>query len=468
MTAGRGQPSSLPFAEPFPGAPTQSLRATLARIDAAGELTRISDRVDPRFEVSACLAAAPGGQTLLFQDVGASGIPIVGNVLTARRRMALALGVRVGELQARIIGAIERPLPVRYLSEGPCQEVVVEEPDLAGLPLPTFFEHETGPYVTAGAIVARHPETGAANLSIARLKPLGGNRAMIGIAPNHHLAAMARAARGRGERLPIAVAIGVHPAVLIAACLYLPLGADELESAGALLGEPVETVATVGDLAVPSASELVLEGTLDPAETVVEGPVSEYHGMYEDYGAGFVVTVDRLTRRSDALLHVIEPGNHPEHVLLGGVAIAAGLAARLRPSFPFLSEVAMPEGGSGRLSAVVAIDAAGAPAGSVRRLMLAIWASVSIVRVVTVVSDDVDPWDAAAVEWARTCFARADRDLLVVPAVSTDRSDPQESGGTAAKLGIDATARGGDDLGSLRAVPPRAAREAARRLLGLG
>lgn len=454
--------------EPFAGSPPQSLRAALAAIEAAGELTRIAGRVDPRFEVSACLAAAPAGRALLFEQVGASALPLVGNVLTSRDRMALALGIRTDELQTRIVAAIMRPLPALPVGESRWQEVVVGDPDLAELPLPTFFEHETGPYVTAGAIVARHSETGAANLSIARLKPLGGNRAMIGIAPNHHLAAMARAAAARGERLPIAIAIGVHPAVLIAACLYLPLGADELESAGALLGEPIEVGGTDSGLLVPAACELVLEATLDPEETVTEGPVSEYHGMYEDYGAGCVVTVQRLLRRRDALLHVIEPGNHPEHVLLGGVAIAAGLAAMLRRSFPFVTEVAMPAGGSGRLAAVVAIDAARAPTGAVRRLMLAIWAAVSIVRVVTVVSDDVDPWDAVAVEWARTCFARADRDLLVVPGVSTDRSDPQESGGTAAKLGIDATARGGDGLGSLLAVPPRAAREAARRLLGLG
>ncbi len=452
----------------FDDAPPQSLRAALALIDAAGELTRIAAPVDPRFELSACLAAAPAGQALLFERVGSSPLPVVGNVLTGRARMALALGITVGELQPRIVTAIARPLPARPVADGAGQEVAVEEPDLMELPLPTFFERETGPYVTAGAIVARHPDTGAGNLSIARLKPLGGNRALAGIAPNHHLAVLARAARARGETLPIAIAIGVHPAILIAACLYLPLGADELESAGALLGEPVEVVSTADGLAVPAASELVLEATLDPAETVIEGPVSEYHGMYEDYGPGLVVTVRRLTRRRDALLHVIEPGHHPEHILLGGVAIAAGLAAALRRSFPFVAEVALPEGGSGRLAAVVAIDGERAPAGAVRRLMLAIWAAVSIVRTVTVVSADVDPWDAVAVEWARTCFARADRDLLVVPAVSTDRSDPQASGGVAAKLGIDATVKPRPGLGALRAVPPAAAREAALRLLPPG
>src|SRR5205807_5115992 len=104
--------------------------------------------------------------------------------------------------------------PARVVENGPCQEIVVADPDLGLLPIPTFFEGECGPYITAGAIVARDGATGQRNLSFARLKPLGDNRAFIGIAPNHHLAVMARAAASRGEQLEIAVTIGNHPAVL--------------------------------------------------------------------------------------------------------------------------------------------------------------------------------------------------------------------------------------------------------------
>ncbi len=121
--------------------------------------------------------------------------------------------------------------------------------------------------------------------------PLEGNRAFVGIAPNHHLAVLARAAQSRGEKLDIAVCIGNHPAVLVAACLYLGLGEDELPVAGALLGEPLDVVkSTQADLLVPAHCECVLEGTLDAGETFIEGPVSEFHGMYENYGAGIVAT----------------------------------------------------------------------------------------------------------------------------------------------------------------------------------
>jgi 2,5-furandicarboxylate decarboxylase 1 len=94
--------------------------------------------------------------------------------------------------------------------------------------------------------------------------PLDGNSAFVGIAPNHHLAVLARAAHARGEKLDIAVCVGNHPAVLVAACLYLGLGEDELPIAGALLGEPLEVVRREeSGLLVPAHCESVLEGTLD-------------------------------------------------------------------------------------------------------------------------------------------------------------------------------------------------------------
>jgi 4-hydroxy-3-polyprenylbenzoate decarboxylase len=446
----------------------QSLRATLGALEERGELRRLGTPVDPRFEISACLEVDPGGPALLFESVVGGALPVVGNVLNSRRRMADALGVGVGELQERIVDAISQPMAPREVADGPCQEVVVDTPDLLGeLPLPWFFEHETGPYVTAGAIVARDPVTGAGNLSIARLKPLSGNRALIGIAPNHHLAVMARVAAERRAKLRLAVAIGVHPGVLIAACLYLAYGEDELGCAGRLLGEPVEVVAGAQPgLVAPAQAEVVLEATLDPEDRVIEGPVSEYHGMYENYGAGYVVTVERLTRRRDALLHVVQPGHNPEHILLGAVAIAAGLLRGLRASFPFVRAVALPPAGSGRLSVVVSVDVDLLRPGSVRRLMLAVWAALSIVRWVTVVGADIDPWDAEQVEWAQMCFVRADADLLVVSGLSADRSDPLEQGaGTVAKLGVDATPKRVEGLGSLRVRVPEQAIEVARRVL---
>jgi len=443
----------------------QSLRGFVEALERDGELRRIDGPVSLRHELSALLAVADDGPALLFEGVESpSGMVVAGNLLGSRRRIAAGVGVPFAALQERLAVAVAAPLAPREVDGAPVHEVVVDAPDLGELPIPWFFEHETGPYITAGAIVARDGADGPANLSIARLKPLGGSRAMVGIAPNHHLAALGRRAAERGATLPIAVTIGNHPAVLLAACLYLELGADELECAGGLLGEPVEVARTAAGLAVPAHCELVLEGRLDVSEQVAEGPVSEFHGMYEDYGSASVATFDRLTMRRDAIFQVIEPGRHPEHLLLGGVAIAAGLLATLRRVVPAVRAVAVPEAGAGRLSAVVALEP-GARAGSAQRAMFAVWAAVSLIRTVTVVDADVDPWDHVEVEWARTAYARPDRDLLVVPGGAADRAEPLELRGRVAKLGIDATRKDADRSDHREAAPPAEALAAARRRL---
>ncbi len=97
--------------------------------------------------------------------------------------------------------------------------------------------------------------------------------------------------------------------------------------------------------------------------------------------------------------------------------------------------------------------------------MFAVWASVSLIRTVTVVDADVDPWDHIEVEWARTAFARPDRDLIVVPGGAADRAEPLELRGRVAKLGIDATRKDSDRPDHRTAAPPAEAMTAARRRL---
>jgi 2,5-furandicarboxylate decarboxylase 1 len=441
----------------------QSMRAWLASLEDRGELRTIAAPASLDYEIAACLAESDPGPALLFERVTGHAMPIVGNLLNGLSGFAEAVGATPATLQSRIIAAIDKPLRPRITEAPPCQQHLVTDPDLP-TELPIFFEHETGPYITAGAIVAKDSLTGRANLSIARLKPLGGNRAMVGIAPNHHLAVLARAARERGQKLDIAVTVGNHPAVLLAACLYLQLGEDELEVAGGLLGEPIDAARCLtSDLIVSAQCECVLEGTLDLNEGIEEGPVSEFHGLYENYGNGVVATFSRLTRRDDAIFQVVLPGYHPEHCLLGGVAIAAGLASAARISVASVTQVAVGFGGAGRLHAVVALK--DPRPGDARKAMFAIWAAVNLIKRVIVVDDDIDPWDPEQVDWACATRMRPERDLIVIPGARTDRSEPLDEAGVITKLGIDATRRAQDRADWRGAQPPAAAIKKARELL---
>lgn len=441
----------------------QSIRPFLRKLEQEGALLRVTKPVEPAFELSAFLSAADAGPALLFEKVNGSSLTVAGNLLNSRARIAAALGIEVAEIVPRIHKAIREPVKPAQVAAGDVQQTVITDRPLAQLPVPRFFEREERHYITAGVILAKDPHTGKGNASFARFAVHDGKTAMVGIAPNHHLALFARRAAEQGRELEIAVVLGAHPAIQLAACLYLGVGDDELECAGSLLGGPVEVVpAKTVELLVPADAEIVLEGRIDARVPIEEGFVSEYHGMYEHYGPGYRATFSALTRRSDAIYQAIEPGYHREHILLGALPIAASLRSAIAAVVPNVLDVAVTEAGAGRTDIVVQLDAP--RPGQARRAMFAAFAAVSLVKRVTVVDADIDPWDVGAVEWARVHRMKMERDLLLVPQAGTDRSEAMEAGGLVTKTGFDATAKQGDRVEGIdRALPPKPFTEAAKR-----
>ncbi len=436
-----------------PGAQPASLRSFLYQLDTADALRRVTREVDPRFELPAFLWHLAAGPAVLFERVRGADMPAVGNVLNTRHRFGLGLGVPWRHVYERCLAALDGPIPPVVVPAGPCQEVQADV-DLTRLPVPTWFEQEAGPYLTAGVIVARDPVSGRRNVSIARLQVRGPRDAFIGIAPNHHLSVFARRAAAQGRRLELAVTVGQHPAIVLASNLYVRVGDDELGYAGALLGHPVPLVrCRTVDLEVPAESEVVLEGTLDPTSLVEEGPVSEFHGLYQRYKRGPLVHFSAVTTRRDPIFQVITPGFQPEHLLIGAVAIGATCGRAVRVALPEAdAHVVISEAGGGRMHAVVALR--DPRPGDARKAMLAVWAHVNLVKLITVVDTDVDPYDPNAVEYAVATRFRADRDVVILPRVRGDRADPLVTDGLVTKMGLDATRKEEDRDDWMPARPP--------------
>ncbi len=123
----------------------QSMRAFLARLDQGGELLTVGVPVEADFEIAACLAETRDGAALCFRrpvrDGNAFEGPIVGNLVNSLPRLATALDCAPSEIQKRLIAAIKNPLPHHVLDAAPCQETLVESPDIERLlPAPRFFE----------------------------------------------------------------------------------------------------------------------------------------------------------------------------------------------------------------------------------------------------------------------------------------------------------------------------------------
>ena len=292
------------------------------------------------------------------------------------------------------------------------------------LPVPTWFEHEDGPYVTAGVIVAKDPTTGKRNVSIARFRVEGGNIMMAGIGPTHHLSELRRRAAAQGRPLEIAVAIGNHPAVLLASQYYVELGEDEFDFAGYFLGEPVRLVkCKTVDLEVPAEAEIVLEGLLHSDRLIAETRISEFQGFYLSYGPGQTFEVKAVTHRQDAVYQAILLGLAPEHALLGAVAIGATTCRALKRVIPTVRRVVITEGGAGRLHAVITME--NPKRGEEKRAIILAMGTTNLLKLVLVVDHDIDPEDPFQVEWAVACYFRGKEDLVVLEGMKADRCELQ-------------------------------------------
>jgi UbiD family decarboxylase len=447
----------------------QSFRGFLAALEQRGEVQRITREVDPRFELGSVLMLRDNGPVQVFENVSGHKIPVVAHVLNSRTRFADAFGVTRAQLDDRLQSALQNPIPPILVNEAPVQECVDNAPLDVGalLPVPHWFERERALYITAGVIVAKDPDTGRRNVSIARLRLEGGARLMAGIAPNHHLAILAAKARERGQKLEIAVAIGNHPAVLLGSQMYVGLGEDEFDIAGGLLGEPIELVkCRTIDVEVPAHAEIVLEALLDAGDPIDEGPVSEFHGFYVDYGNGIAAHVQCITHREQPLFQAILPGYAAEHCLLGGVAIGVTLTRDLRRSIPSVRRVFITDGGMGRMHAVISMHRP--RIGEGKRAIILAMGLVNLLKHIVVVEDDVDPEDARMVEWSLAARFRGEGDLVVLPEMRADRCDPVAQDQLITKIGLVATTRPGDGAPGTRsefARPPTAVLETVRRNL---
>lgn len=417
-----------------------SLRDWLAFLDRKGKLKRIRKEVDQVFEIAALGTKADGEYSLLFQKVKGYEVPVVTGLAWERELFAAAMSTTADKMLDKVAGAVERPVPCRFVSsdDAPVKEVIVRKDiDLLKMfPVPTHHARDAGPYITAAILIAKDPDTGVRNVSIHRLQVTGPGRMGILILPRHLWHFFSKAEK-QGRPLEIALAIGVHPVVLLASQATTRVGVDELEIASALLPQPLELVkCETVDLEVPAEAEIVIEGTLLPGVREEEGPFGEYPKYYGPASPKPVVEVKAVTHRRDPVYHTIIPATR-EHLLLGGIAREAVLLQAVRQAVPTVKDVHLTPGGSCRYHAVISIEKR--HEGEAKNAIFAALASSSEVKHVVVVDHDVDIFDPEEVEWAIATRCQAGRGVFIIKGAMGNKLDPSSDDGVSDKMGIDAT-----------------------------
>ncbi len=433
-------------------------RGLVKILEERGELYRISRPVDPKFEMPAVMEQIERERkAFIFENVKGAKFPVIGGVLNRMECYGWALGAKPGEpftaqdLDARFEKAKAAGIGPREVPSGPVKAVVRAgaDIDMAELPVPTVFELDSGAFITAAVGISRNPRTGKLNVGVYRTLILGRNIVAVNASSLSDLRKFYEHAEKSGEQMPIALALGVEPALQMAASCKLPPDQSELELAGALQGKAIDMVkCETSDLLVPANAEMIIEGRVDFSRKI-ENTLGEFAGQYGPETAP-VTEITAITHRRDAMFYSILAGKNPEHNTLGSIAtfaIQRALAGALRKQLPAIRDINVyldPKFGS---MAHIVISIRKQSDAEPMALMEAAFKAAGgffpvshITKRIVVVDDDVNVHDLNDVEWAIWSRIADARKFRVIPDVeSWELERCAKDGKGSLRLAVDAT-----------------------------
>ena len=402
--------------------PDQSFRTMLFNLEQQGEIIRFAKEVDPLTNMAALewKAFNEMGKASLFTNIkGHKNWQACSQIIADRKKWAIGLNLDENKLLDQMLERMQKSIPAEMISgDAPVKETIKTKNDINLFDFPTMLtsKRDGGRYFSSGIAIIKDPDTGIRNLSI--------HRQMITDKDKTGFIMIPRQARqiyekycSRNEAMPVAMVYGTHPAIFFASSFTATFGADELEIAGALMGEPVRlTKCETVDIEVPAEAEIIIEGEVLPNLTEPEGPFGEVTGTYAGECESEVFHAKAITRRKDAIffaLHCGFPVTDAQSTMGLGVEVATK---------KHLKEV---EGGVNLID-VRAVTEAGVmmlilkirprhPGQAKTALMAALSGPYLHPKLAIAVDEDIDPNDLRQIAWSMTTRVHAESDVTMIP-----------------------------------------------------
>lgn len=478
---------------------SRDLRDFIQQLEKKGQLKRIAQPVSTHLEMTALSdrVLRAGGPALLFEQPEHQGqqspYPVLTNLFGTPQRVAWAMGAEdisalreVGELLAELrepeaprglrdalskVSMLKSALwdmSPKIIKNAPCHEVVQtgDAVDLEQLPIQYCWPGDIAPLLTWGLTITKGPHAKRQNLGIYRQQLLGPNKLIMRWLAHRGGALDFRdhALTHPGTPFPIAVALGVDPATMLAAVTPIPDSLSEYQFAGLLRGSRTELTRTQhSDLMVPAFAEIVLEGHILPKddpraiapevddsmpplpdsayEMALEGPYGDHTGYYNEQEWFPVLTVERITMRTQPIFHSTYTGKPPDEPAVLGLALNEVFVPLLQRQLPEIVDFYLPPEGCSYRMAVVSIKKQ--YAGHAKRVMFGIWSILRqfmYTKFIVVVDEDIDVRDWKEVIWAITTRMDPVRDTTLVDNTPIDYLDfASPVSGLGGKMGLDAT-----------------------------
>ena len=460
----------------FSKASRRDLRGFLRLLEGRGALRRITAPVDPDLELAAIAdrVLAAGGPALLFENVIGSSMPVAINLMGTQERVLWSLGMEAPEeLEAlgERLALLQQPRPPKGAKEAvrfgsvlfdvlrakpdldltpPCRQQVFkgDQVNLDALPLLRPWPGDGGRIITLGLVITKDPETGTPNVGVYRLQQQSINTMTVHWLSVRGGARHLRKAAALGKKLEIAIAIGVHPLLVMAAATPIPVQLSEWLFAGLYAGEGVRLAkCKTVNLEVPSHSEVVLEGTITPGEELADGPFGDHMGFYGGVEDSPLVRIQCVTQRRDPIYFTTFSGRPPKEDAMLAIALNRIYTPILRQQIPEIVDFFLPMEGLSYKLAVIAIDKS--YPGQAKRAAMAFWSALpqfTYTKFVVVVDKSINIRDPRQVIWAISAQVDPQRDLFVLEDTPFDTLDfASERLGLGGRLAIDATTKIGPE-----------------------
>ena len=397
------------------------MRNFIEKMRKAGLVVDVKESVSADME--APKMAAGTDKLLFFHNIG--GHKAVMNLTASRTALSVALGI---DEAAMVKTLADARFDGNIIEDGTLR---MQKADLTKLPVMHHFPKDAGKYLTSAIVFSRWD--GVENASIHRMQVLDDHRVVARLVEGRHTHVMLKKAIAKGEKLPVAITIGTHPAVTFASCTRVPTG-KELPFAAELMGGTLNVKKCSNGVLVPDA-EIVLEGFIT-AELTDEGPFVDITGTYDPVRRQHIIEITGMYTKPDFIYHGILPGGDEHKMLMG-----APYEPKIYKAVAGVTEVRnviLTKGGCGYLHAVVQIKKS--TQGDGKNAIMAAFAAHTSLKHVVVVDEDIDPTNPHEVEYAIATRVSGDKDIMIIQGVRGSSLDPcQLEDGTNVKVGVDAT-----------------------------
>lgn len=378
------------------------------------------------------------GKILLFENVNGYSCRLVANLVPSHDVFKELFDTE--NPYEFFIKGVQKTEKKIYVSEKKLKHITISGKNLIdSIPILKHYEKDSAPFITAGVVSSVDPDSGIVGRGIHRMEYRGKN--LLGVALlNPPLTTIYQKYKALGQRMPIAITIGVDPALFISMALKVPPGTDKLEVAGGLRGQGVEVMTTPqSGIEVPAGGELLLEGYVDDTtKGKKDGPLGEISGYYFSLQETPTIVVEHMYHRDAPIYHALLPTS-PEGDRYLTFVSRAHLEENAKKLFSFIVNITFVPKTFGS-SLVVSVKTS--EKFKIRNLILFLL-SFPMIKKVVIVDDDVNADDPYDVEWAIITRCKADEDFIIINKLQGQPIDPtvQDVYGVT-KVGINATIQG--------------------------